>query len=704
MENTIFRKSTLIFTLIFTIFFAVRAIKPKQAHIELLSSSWLFKTEHNPHSVLSELKTRDVFTAPTDERDGFTLKFIVDLKTFDREQSILEIPWIVNVWLRHYDEQDRRRQNYPAFRMQDGSIPVLEASIALQSLSEKTVKQDMIVGVPLAMLDNPTGKHEVILNFTGICWTMYVDGKLVDNDFPLGYPQWRETNSWKLDPAYVSNAEITLPAIQPVRIKPTTPEISDGIQYWTPRWHNAWVGDVVSFFHKGRYHIFYLFDRRGHESKFGCGGHYFEHISTTDFVNWMEHEAAVPIERQWETIGTGTPFLFEGKLCLSYGLHTTRIYPKEQTALLEQWDYLKKNGGYTGTFSCDTLSAIPAGSTYSISEDGISKFKKTEILFHPCENPSIYTDPEGRLKMLANYGAKGTWESATVEKGWYCTNPDFPLGGDCTFFFRWGKFDYILGGFTKLWSKPANASEVAYTDIVSQGLDFYNGLSVPAITEITGGRFLMAGWLKMRGWGGPLIIHELIQYSDGRIGTKWMSEIIPETGKASILARKLVKTETFSSEKKSYMLTFDVIPSGKFDNKLGVVFIPEEDEQNACEFQICPNDKRAQFGTGLINKYTERERSLKEGGSPQDAYNYAIENLIDVGKPFSVRLIVKSSDKFGGSLIDAEIAGQRTMVSYRPGLTAKKLLFRTDGVELKNIMIAPLKDSVVMNKNLINYL
>ena len=55
-------------------------------------------------------------------------------------------------------------------------------------------------------------------------------------------------------------------------------------------------------------------------------------------------------------------------------------------------------------------------------------------------------------------------------------------------------------------------------------------------------------------------------------------------------------------------------------------------------------------------------------------------------------MIVKGSDKIGGSLVDAEIAGQRTMISYRPDLTVKKMVFRTEGVELKNVQIAPLKD------------
>jgi hypothetical protein len=32
------------------------------------------------------------------------------------------------------------------------------------------------------------------------------------------------------------------------------------------------------------------------------------------------------------------------------------------------------------------------------------------------------------------------------------------------------------------------------------------------------------------------------------------------------------------------------------------------------------------------------------------------------------------------------------MISYRPDLTVKKLVFRTEGVELKNIHLAPLKN------------
>ena len=103
-----------------------------------------------------------------------------------------------------------------------------------------------------------------------------------------------------------------------------------------PAGHNNWVGDVTTFYHQGRYHVFYLYDRRHHQSKFGQGAHYFEHLSTTDFKTWTEHEAATPLDEQWECIGTGTPFVFNGKLCLSYGLHTTRVYPEGKTTLPAQ--------------------------------------------------------------------------------------------------------------------------------------------------------------------------------------------------------------------------------------------------------------------------------------------------------------------------------------------------------------------------------
>lgn len=660
------------------------------AKVELASPFWSFTPSQPALSQLSPARPDTPISLPDDLTKGFTIRFTADLQAVGKEQILLEIPQVLAVRLRPHAPEDRSIQNYPACKMPDGSVPVLEASLSLQSPLHREEFRDMTVGIPLAILDQPEGKHTITLQFSGVQWSLYVDDELFDNDFALGYPAPNRMKSWKLNPAYLTDAALYAPAMQVQRKTSPSPRPAPRIQYWTPPYPNAWVGDVVTFYHNGRYHVFYLFDRRGHASKFGKGGHYFEHLSTTDFKTWIEHEPATPLEHQWETFGTGTPFLYDGKLCISYGLHTTRIYPKEKTTLPLQWDYLEKHG-HTGSFRYDTIQGlIPAGSTYSISADGVTNFKKTHILYHPCENPSIYTDPEGNLQMLANYGARGTWRADSVAGGWKCLNENFPPGGDCTFFFRWGGHDYIIGGFTRLWSKPAGEAETAYKDRIAEGTDFYNGLSVPAVTEIAGGRFLMAGWLKMQHWGGPLVIHEMIQAPDGRIGTKWMDEIMPATDEPLELSAQLAQAETFPTGHHSFLLTFDVCPDQPNQGKLGLLFLPEKGEAAACEWQLQLDKVRAQFAAGSLSGYAVNEKTLREGGAPQEARNYAIENGLDTGRPFTVRLIVDNTDKFGGSLIDVEIGKQRTMVTYRPELRVGNLRFRMEGITVKNIRIAPL--------------
>jgi hypothetical protein len=688
MKKKLFHYLLVVLTITGSLFFTGCAVKRQPVQLLLQSSPWHF-SQGSALSALSPQRSAGNFKAGSDS-SSFTIKMKLNLKVGSVPLTLLDIPGVLNVKTFQHDSKDRKRQNYPAFPMPDGSVPVLEAALRLHSAIEPNGPQDIAIGIPLGILGKAEGEHEIVLHFSGVRWTLYVDNELLDNDFPIGYPKWEKQSSWKIDPIMVSKAEIFFPGIEPQQTELKKPRVSNEIQYWTPQGHNAWVGDVATFYHHGRYHLFYLFDRRGHASKFGKGAHYFEHLSTTDFKTWTEHEAATPIEQQWETFGTGTPFIFNNKLSLSYGLHTTRIYPKEQTTLPMQWDFYNKHG-VTGSFRYDTIASYPAGSTYSISEDGISHFKKTKILFHPCENPSVYTDPQGRLRMLANYGAKGTWESKSIDGGWRSVNPNFPPGGDCTFFFRWGRYDYVIGGFTGFWSKPANAPEDQFVDGTKAGLDFYNGTNVPAVTEIKDGRFLLAGWIPMAGWGGSLTIHEMTQSADGRIGTKWMEEIIPASQKAKLLSQEIKDTASFATGASSFLLTFDVDPGTNLTGKLGALLLGSDGKSQACEMQISPKGRKAQYGKGQLGTFADAEKSLREGGSPSGARNYAIENLAGTDKPFTVRMIVKYEKKFGGSLIDTEIAGQRTMIAYRPELKVDKILLRSEGTGIKNVSIAALK-------------
>ena len=628
-------------------------------------------------SRLDRQSSQAEFPAPAGASQGFRVEMTVVPGQFRGARVILDIPGVLSVALRQHDPRDRARQNYPAFRAADGSVPVLEASLTLHS-AEHPDWNRMTIGVPLAMVARPEGRHEVVLDFSGARWTMFVDGRLVDNDFPFGYPKWAERAEWRIDPEFTTEAAVSASAGEPAN-KALQRRLAAPIQYWTPPGHNSWVGDVAAIFHRGRYHLFYLFDRRHHQSKFGKGAHYFEHLSTKDFRSWTEHEAATPLEEQWECIGTGTPFVFKDRLCLSYGLHTGRVYAEEKTTWPAQWAYLKEHGA-TRAFRRGADPGMPAGATYAVSTDGVGGFRKSGVTFHPCQNPSVYTDPEGRLRMLANAGSKGMWASDLVDGGWRPTNAEFPPGGDCTFYFRWGRFDYIIGGFTGLWRKAVGAPDNAYEDLVRKGLDFYDGSNVPSITAIPGGRFVMAAWIPIRGWGGTLVLRELVQFADGRIGSKWMREVTPRTGVPKVVAASVSEAAELSAGSGAFLLTFHVEPSDAGGGRASVVLVPDEDRQAECEWRVDVGARRAQFGAGGM--------SLREGGAPEKALRYAVENLIGVDRAFEVRLMVVRGNKIGGCLVDVEIAGARTMMSYRPELSVRRVAFRVEGVRLADVRIS----------------
>lgn len=647
----------------------------------------MLDTRQPAHSSLTSAKPRGQFMAPADTTQGFTVRLRTDLRPPSGKVWLLEIPGVLGVCLRQHDPADRERQNYPAFSMPDGSVPVFEATLSLHS-REHPEWREMTIGFPLAMLGQPTGEHDVVLSFSGVCWAVAVDGTVLDNDFPFGSPRWAETNPWRLAAEAVSEAALYVPAITPTT-SVTERRPFEAIQYWTPAGHNAWVGDVATFYHQGRYHVFYLYDRRHHRSKFGMGAHYFEHLSSADLRTWTEHDAATPLEAPWECIGTGTPFAVAGQLCLAYGLHTERIYADDKTTLPAQMAYLRTEG-CTGTFD-RSAPGVPIGATYSVCQDGIADFRKTWRFFHPCRNPSVYWHPDGTLRMLANNHGRGTWESACVDGGWRCLSPDFPPGGDCTFFFRWGRYDYIIGGFRDLWSKPADAPDSAYENLAHRGLDFYDGLNVPAVSEISGGRFLMAGWTHVRGWGGNLVLRELVQFPDGRVGCKWPVEVVPGTAEPRTLAAAISGTAAYGVAPTSFLLTFTVTPRASGSQRAAVLFRPASGAKAACELLLDLENRRAQFSPGSPDGFGARQRSLREGGAPHEGGDYAVENLIGVDEPFLVRVVVKTNAKLGGSLVDAEVAGVRTMISYRPDLTVGELVFRTAGVELSALRVAPLR-------------
>lgn len=532
----------------------------------------------------------------------FTVKLKVDLSGVATNEALYEVGCArLALRIAGQDKKlvsyDNRQGNYLNFPMPDGTYPVIEATLC---------DRGGRVGIPLGALARTEGVHDVTLNFAHAHWTICVDG-VQDDDMPPAPDSiaWPADSKGRVLSPRVKKALFSSPACADALPKmPESRRIARPIQYWTPDDPNAWVGDVAVGTFKGRFHVFYLFDRRHHGSGGGTGRHCFAHLSSANLADWVEHPHAVPIDAWWETLGTGTPFVYEGKLHLAFGLHTSR---------------LTKDPAY------------PIGATYAVSDDGIH-FVKSRRIVHATQNPTIYNRKDGLLGLVTGYGMAGKiWKSDHIGD-WTLHDDTIPIGGDCPCLVEWNNRYYLFQGFTKFAYSPTGAPGT-FADWTNTGLAPYEGLSVPMVAPFGVNRRIMVGWLNhVYGWGGWLVFRELIQHSDGTLGTKWVPEIVPP-----------VSPETFMAQ-----------PNQAFR----LAFAPESGTGTALTFAIDPVARTATFADDKADAQLE---------AAHRAGNFRISNLPEFSSAYPVRLVQYWDKKSNATIFDVEIDGLRTMICRRAG-------------------------------------
>lgn len=600
-----------------------------------------------------------------------------------------------------------RQQNYTQYTDADGRCSVLEATLQLHSDQHPDWRY-LRVGFPCCCLEPGTADIALVLDCNGAALRLYADKRLMDENFPYGVLHWPVAAAVAECAAAVS--ELSL--LRPGRRLPAPSAAPVGrAHYFTPAGHNSWVGDVVTFFHDGVFHLYYLLDRRHHRSKFGCGGHYFAHLSSRDLRQWTEHAPALAIDEQWETIGTGTPFVWSGRVYFAYGMHSSRMDASARESLRVQREFLSAHG-HTGDFLFADLPGVPAGTLYAVSDDAVS-FSKCDRAIHPCENPSIYALGDGRLLLFAGYGLEGTW-LADHPGAWRCVNPSFPPSGaaapmrnssECQCYFSWHGYDYVLGGFSGLFVSTAGPMG-PYRDLAAEGHDLYDGLGVPMVSPFTGDRRILAGWLPNCGWGGHLVLREVLQLTAGRLGMKWLPECLPLLAPAHILAELLaVGPES---------CRFDALPTGSF--LLSLCLLPTTtsgrlalrllgDDGRLCELQLdfargraqwhdhCPNGHFAPAlpsARELCRQHPEVTAFSQLPNTPMHGQNFCREHMLAGAIPHELRVMVYADPKLGGVILDAEIAGQQTMITSRPGLWPRALELQAEtAMRVSKLSVAP---------------
>ncbi len=391
------------------------------------------------------------------------------------------------------------------------------------------------VGVPLERVDAGAW-HEVVVRYTGPRLELFVDGVLVDEEWPAGAPQaaagvleapadgdlagrLERVALWH---RLLSDEEIVSLAGGAEAVARREREILGSEapvgQYWRPRGHNAFAGDCMPFHHDGRFHLFYLFDRRHHASKWHLGAHQWAHVSTTDLVHWEHHPMAVPITEEWEgSICTGSVFHHAGTF---YAFYAARM-----------------------------ADGSPARLSAAVSADGIH-FEKREMFTTlgppyqpgPARDPVVFRDgATGLFHMLvttelqdapvADHGGCLAHLASPDLERWEQREPFLVPGytgqPECPDTFEWNGWYYLL--FSNHAQTRYRMSRSPLGPWLRPRVDVFDGpqAAVLKTAAFTGGRRLGVAFLPQGGYGGHVVFREILQHPDGTLGTRFPAEMAP---------------------------------------------------------------------------------------------------------------------------------------------------------------------------------
>ena len=609
---------------------------------------------------------------PHSLQNGFLIRFRLSSPVTERaETEIFSIPNAVRATVRLMTIAEAGQgwgwnENYTSYPDSNGDVPVLEAEICL-NVPYHPERKAIKLGIPLTLYD--AVEKDIILGYDGMHLRMFMDGVVINENFPIGEIRNTEENPvlHTTDKLAAIAFSAVLTAVQTIPYEKT---IDCGIRYYSPDGHNTWAGDVVNFWHNGTYHLIYFYDRHHHGNRFGGGAHYFRQLTTTDFENWTDHGAIFELEKPWQSVGTGTMFCWNGKYYFAYGFHTSRNIPDEHLFGGEIYRRYAETG-YTEAVSYDEIASCgkyPNGANLAVSDDGIH-FHMMDEMFHWAENPSVYTKTDGGLFMCVG---DGIWEAETPQGKWRLTNPGFPPCGarsvmrnsaECPSFFEKNGYRYILMGLTGFWRTEKDSD--VYFDSAALGYDIYDGLLVPMAVNC-GGRLILAGWLNGIGWGSVIVHRELIQHEDGSLGMCWL----PEDRIVTKSPVQVTNNRAETDPQVSYYWEIDVDPQNggalavtfgdnctlRVDAARGEVQIAPPDSD-----RISPIHERIhEIPADVTNPWALRNTHI-------ETRDFTIANVRGLDKPYTVRIIEHYDRKMNATLIDAEIAGERTIISHRVG-------------------------------------
>jgi beta-fructofuranosidase len=550
------------------------------------------------------------------------------------------------------------------------------------------------------------GWHDVIIRFADTVIEFYVDGVLIDEEWPHGSlhefcgpflvgaghsSEGKLLADFTGEIDHIAFWDRALTKDEIVRLSGGREHVArcdrqilgkpqQSIQYWKPR-GKAYAGDCMVTCKDGEFHIFYLFDRLHHAAKWGLGAHQYGHFSSKDLRTWVHHPLAVPIDRQWEcAMGTGNI-----------------IYNEKD----EKWYAF-----YTDCGSRIQFFDKPQRGAWlfrSVSDDGIHFTKDFKPVRPGFDSDIFYVPETGQFHLIAE-GGRTHFQSDDLQRWTTVENSQFRkiaerdnLSVICPDTLAWNSWHYFTTGSSRIYKSrdPLGPWEEIPKHI-------FDGLYYSKMHEFKDGRALAAGWVGFPEWGGNIVVRELVQTPDGELGMKFVPEMIPGSGNA--LSLPLAKTEGDVSGdlhslriRAGNLLSYASIDEVPYDVRIRLVAKPSEgvevfglccrgdgDYESGNELSFRPGTRHVQFAHphdgGLGDLQPVRLTMHGDMG--------AMPPVGGLNQPFSIELIAK------GRILDVCIDNRRTLVARRDGLGGRRLFFFAEGgeVEFEQIEICPLED------------
>jgi len=446
-------------------------------------------------------------------------------------------------------------------------------------------------------------------------------------------------------------------------------------QYWRPRGYNKFVGDCMTFSHDGTFHVFFLSDRGHGAGKWGMLGSPWGHISTKDFVHWEEHPRPLDVTESWECcLGTGCIVHHDGRYHLFYIKHDRRAWFKDNPNIGDTVFVATSNDGIH--FKKDPKALLV-----------LDFFNLNDI------NPDIYPNKTdgGFILSLSNWRV---WKSNDLKHWKERGNLSTPRWWVCTSYFQWNDWYYFTSCGLHWRSRQPIESATKWSGPPHQTLR--DGIRVPQVAPLEN-RHIMVGFTPEptgTSYAGELLVRELIQHSDGTLGTKWPEEMIPKSGEplklpsrasvgnasAKAGAMRVSAPEGFAvgmldRVPQNVRITLRVKPKAGTKH-FGLCVRGHGDYDSGCELQFEPSRQHVQFAP------------VADGRMAKQPGNWmAVGGVAGIDRPFTLDVIVKDD------LVDACIDNRRTIITRnRTKLDGDRLFFFVNHGEVtfEEIQVRPL--------------